>query len=79
MLATGGHYKFTISAINAIGEGSLSLDRSIIAASRPDQPAQPSKKTAAASYIEIEWVAPSNGGSDIRGYVVYKTGQTDGI
>ena len=34
----------------------------------------PTKKSASASYIEIQWTIPDNGGSEIRGYVVYKKG-----
>ena len=73
-MVTGGHYVFTVSAINAIGEGSKSGGVEIIAATVPYQPAQPTKKSASAGHIEPEWTAPFDGGSDIRGYKVYKDG-----
>ena len=38
----------------------------------PYAPAQPTIKSASATFIEPEWTAPFNGGSDIRGYKVYK-------
>jgi len=63
-----------VTAVNAIGEGTKSIGRTIIAASRPMQPLTPTKKSASASYIEVQWTAPDNGGSEIRGYVIYKQG-----
>lgn len=73
-LVTGEHYEFKVSAVNAIDTGALSAGVEIIAATVPYAPAQATKKSASASHIEPEWVAPFNGGSDIRGYKVYKDG-----
>ena len=63
-----------MSAVNAISEGALSAGVEIIAATVPYAPALPTIKSASASHIEPEWVAPFDGGSDIRGYKVYKDG-----
>ena len=66
-----------MSAINAIDEGAQSGSIEIIAATVPDAPALPTKKSASASHIEPEWTRPFTGGSDIRGYRVYKDGVHD--
>jgi hypothetical protein len=63
-----------VSAVNAIGEGTLSEEQEIIAATVPHQPYIPTKKSASASWIEVEWLSPLNGGSTIRGYHIYKDG-----
>ena len=76
-MTPGGHYTFTVSAVNSINEGAQSGSVEIIAASRPDAPAQPTKKSASAAHIEPEWTRPFTGGSDIRGYKVYKDGVHD--
>lgn len=71
-MTPGGHYAFTVSVVNYINEGAQSGSVEIIAASRPDAPAQPTKKSASVAHIEPEWTKPFTGGSDIRGYNVYK-------
>ena len=63
-----------MSAINAISEGSKSAGVEIIAATVPYAPNLPSIKSASAAHIEPQWTTPFNGGSDIRGYKVYKDG-----
>lgn len=78
VISTGGSYEFKVTAVNAIGEGSQSIGRTIIAAMRPYQVLKPTKKSASASYIEVQWTSPENGGSEIKGYVVYKEGD-DGV
>ena len=49
----------------------------IIAATVPSAPATPTKKSASSTFIEPEWARPFTGGSDIRGYRVYKDGVHD--
>ena len=71
-MGTTSEYK--VSAINVIGEGAKSIGMSLISAMEPYQPLMPTKKSAASSYIEIEWIPPQDGGSIIRGYYVYKNG-----
>jgi predicted RNA-binding protein with TRAM domain len=79
-LVTGSLHRFKVSAVNAIGEGTQSDEQEIIAAKVPGQPLAPTKKSAAATWIEIQFVAPLNGGSAIRGYRIYKDGvQVDDI
>ena len=73
-LQAGEHYTFQVSAVNAIDEGSLSASVEIIAAQVPDAPGQATLKSASALFIEPQWTAPVDGGSDIRGYKVYKDG-----
>jgi hypothetical protein len=73
-IVAGSHYVFTVAAKNAVGEGSKSGGIEIIAASVPDAPSLITIKSASASHIEPQWTAPFSGGSDIRGYKVYKDG-----
>lgn len=75
-LTVGNTYTFKVSAVNAIGESSLSGGVAIIAAQVPSAPDLPTKKSASASFIEPQWLAPNNGGSPILGYRIYKDGTT---
>ena len=73
-MIAGEHYEFRVSAVNAIGEGSMSSGVEIIAATVPYAPTSLYIKSASAASIEPGWSAPFNGGSHIRGYKVYKDG-----
>jgi predicted phage tail protein len=62
----------TVSAVNAVGEGSRSNERSATVWSRPGAPALASANGLAGG-IALTWNAPSaNGGSAITGYRVYR-------
>ena len=73
-LVTGEHYEFRVAAVNSIEQGSLSGGVEIIAATLPYAPAKPTIKSASSTHIEPQWLAPFNGGSNIRGYKVLKDG-----
>lgn len=73
-LTTGAIYQFRIVAVNAVGNGPESSHVEVIAATVPATPAQISVKSASARHIAIDWIAPYNGGSDIRGYQVFLDG-----
>lgn len=64
-----------MSAVNAIGEGSISGGISIMAAQVPSQPYTPTKLDASPIFIKVQWLAPLNGGSPILAYNVYSGGQ----
>jgi hypothetical protein len=74
-LTVGQRHKFRVSAVNGVGESTLSEEQEIIAATVPHEPLKPIKQTAAPTWIEFSWAAPLSGGSDIRGYRVYKNGE----
>lgn len=72
---TGQLYAFTVSSSNYINEGSQSTSVSIIAATVPEaSTSAPTKVSASSSHIEVNWLAPADGGSIIMGYLVYVDG-----
>jgi hypothetical protein len=71
-LVVGNFYGFQVSAVNAIGEGTKSGSLSVIAAQVPSTPNSPTKLSASASQITVQWTEPGDGGSPILGYRVYK-------
>ena len=72
-LTNGTTYYYKVTAVNAVGEGALSNERSATpcdGARRPD--AEPRRRPATAASAS-SWSAPaSNGGSAITGYKVYR-------
>mgnify|MGYP000903435386 CR=1 FL=1 len=70
---TGRQYQLKIRAFNNIGEGEFSDPYAIIAATVPDTPAGFVRDEVLSSrtVVALTWnVPPSNGGSDITGYIV---------
>src|SRR5205823_3120457 len=66
------------SALNAVGEGARSSERSAVPAMVPDAPAL-SSPTAGSNSVALAWSAPgSNGGSAVTGYKVYRGTATGG-
>lgn len=51
LLTLGQSHEFKVAAINVIGEGAKSLGTTLIAATTPYQPAQPTKISAASNFI----------------------------
>ena len=66
----GETFKYKVSAINDVGEGPLTAEVAIIAATVPLQPDAPTRTSASLSSISIEWTAPDNGGSPILSYTL---------
>jgi large repetitive protein len=71
-LINGQIYFYKVSALNAIGESSLSNEVSVTPATLPSVPLNLTA-TAGNSKVILTWSAPSsNGGSAITGYKVYQ-------
>lgn len=47
---------------------------SIIVGQTPHKPNAPTKLSATASSIQVQWTSPLDGGSPILGYIVYQNG-----
>jgi fibronectin type 3 domain-containing protein len=76
-LVNGTAYFYKVSAVNAISEGSLSIEASATPATVPGAPTG-LIASAGAGQVTLNWTAPSsNGGSAVTGYKVYQ-GTTSG-
>lgn len=65
-LTTGNPYSFKVSALNAIGESSLSDPVYTVYAARvPDSPTNVVSVTTSSSHITFTWAVPYDGGSPI--------------
>jgi hypothetical protein len=72
-LTPGLVYNFKVAAYNASGETSSSVE-SIAPYTVPDQPAAPTLSNYTTTSIELSWTAPTDGGSAITGYQIYRGG-----
>lgn len=71
-LTAGKYYRFKISAINGVGEGTAGSSASFIAADYPSAPSQPYLIASTSTQVEIGWEPPSdNGGAAIDGYDIF--------
>lgn len=71
-LTTGAPYKFKVSALNAINEGSRSEPAfEVYAARAPDAPTNVVTISASDSHIEFTWTIPYDGGSPITYYQIF--------
>jgi large repetitive protein len=75
-ITAGQSYQFAVLAVNSIGNSAYSNSVTIIAASVPAQPATPTVVSSSRSSIQIQWTAPSSGGSPITKFNVY---EADGV
>lgn len=74
-LTNGVGYVFRVAAVNAAGVGSYSISSDeAVPATVPAQMAAPTLGSISTSSITVSWSAPSNGGSAITGYTVYRNG-----
>jgi fibronectin type 3 domain-containing protein len=72
VLANGTTYYYRLAACNALGDGSLSDERTATPATTASAPtlAQPS---AGDGFVRLDWTAPaSDGGAAVSGYKVYR-------
>jgi chitinase len=72
-VASGQTYYYEIAALNSLGEGPRSNERSATTASAPGAP-QLISATPGNAQVSLAWTAPSsNGGAAVTGYDVYRT------
>lgn len=76
-LTNGVTYYYSISTVTAIGEGPRS---SIVSATPLSVPSAPSELTAVggAKSITLTWTAPSDGGTAVTGYKIYRGSASGG-
>jgi len=74
-LTNGSQYTFTVTAVNGVGAGIPSASSAPVAPAPADVPVQPSITAAIplSGRIDVQWVAPADGGSPITGYAVSAT------
>ena len=74
-LTNGIAYFYKVAAVNAVGTGTQSTEASGTPASSPTAPAQVTGLAAAPgnALVTLSWTAPSNGGSAITGYSIYRS------
>ncbi len=71
-LVNGQVYYYQVSAVNVIGEGTLSGETSAIPVNVPGSPLNPTT-TDGDEYVDITWDAPSDiGGTPVLNYRVYR-------
>ncbi len=72
-LTNGMAYYYRVSALNAVGEGEMSGEASVVPMSVPGPPVGLQALGIDAS-VKVSWSTPlDNGGSDITGYRLYRT------
>src|SRR5204862_6956 len=72
-VTNGTTYYYQVSAVNAIGEGSRSSERSATPTAPATVPGMPTlSATAGNAQVALSWTTPANGGSAITAYKVYR-------
>ena len=76
-MTPGTTYFYQVSAVNAVGEGARSVERSAAPTAPSTEPGAPQNLTAsphASKGINLAWSAPtSNGGSPVTQYRIYRS------
>jgi hypothetical protein len=71
-LQTGGLYRFTVSALNGVGEGPWSPEETFLCAATASAPSQPIVIAQTKTQISISWEPPvDDGGSRPTGYQIF--------
>lgn len=65
----GTSYSFTVSAVNSVGEGAQSIPLVVTPMRIPSTMSAPTA-VAGNKFVNLTWVAPSNGGTAITGYTI---------
>ena len=75
-LTNGQIYWYKVSAVNAVGEGALSNERS--ATPQATVPGAPTLTSANAGNgsVSLQWTPPANGGATITNYNIYRSTQS---
>lgn len=79
-IVDGSFYRFSVVAVNAIGNSAKSTSLGIYAATVPAAPSKPILVSQAATAIAISWVElpeAQNGGSPVLDYQIYWDDPTD--
>jgi fibronectin type 3 domain-containing protein len=71
-VSNGVTYYYSVSAVNAGGEGAPSAERGALPAAVPSAPGGFSVTASASSGIVLVWKAGANGGSPVTGYRIYR-------
>jgi cellulose 1,4-beta-cellobiosidase len=76
-VTNGTTYYYQVSAVNSVGEGSRSAERSATPTAPASVPSAPLGLTATQGFpkgVDLAWSAPaSNGGSPVTGYRIYRS------
>jgi fibronectin type 3 domain-containing protein len=77
-VTNGGTYFYQVSALNNVGEGARSNETSAQPSAPATVPGAPtcSVKVLPKSGMRVSWTVPTNGGSAITGYSVYRSTST---
>src|SRR5262249_55790750 len=79
-LSNGTTYFYKVSAVNAVGESPLSLEKSATPTAVATVPGAPNltNATGGNASVTLGWTAPADGGSPITGYRVYRSTSSGG-
>jgi len=77
-VTNGTPYFYEVTAVNAIGEGARSSETTATPVAPATDPSAPTSlvATSGTGVINLSWTAPSNGGSAITGYNIYRGGSS---
>jgi predicted phage tail protein len=76
-LTAGAYYDIKVQAFNIVGGSAHSGAVRLVAATKPNAPATPTLVSQSSTAIQIQWVAPYNGGAAITSYQAFYKTATD--